>query len=266
LKTLEDYGFAAVDNLPLALVDPLIALEVETGQRKIAVGLDVRTSGFSPQAVKRLAKNLVKRLSEGFKIVFIGAEHGVLMRRYNTTRRQHPLCEDFGLAEAITADIERMRSIEPFADIIIDSTHLAPVDLRRDLLGGLGLSDSEMIPVYLESFSYRHGLPDFADQVIDMRFAKNPHWVNSLREKTGLDEEVANLLSKDEAAETVLENFKQILDTTLSRMQEDGRPKLTLAFGCTGGKHRSVWAAEKIGDWLKARGHMVYIRHRELKR
>ena len=93
-----------------------------------------------------------------------------------------------------------------------------------------------MIPVYLESFSYRHGLPDFADQVIDMRFAKNPHWVNSLREKTGLDEEVANLLIKDEAAETVLENFKQILDTTLSRMQEDGRPKLTLAFGCTGGK------------------------------
>ena len=122
LKILEDYGFTAVDNLPLALVDPLIALEVETGGRPIAIGLDVRTSGFGADAVARLVKNLAKRLGDDFKMVFISAGHADLMRRYNATRRQHPLGHDYDLDAAVRADMARMVDVEALADIVIDSS------------------------------------------------------------------------------------------------------------------------------------------------
>ncbi|MEL0062046.1 MAG: RNase adapter RapZ, partial [Candidatus Puniceispirillum sp.] len=145
LKILEDYGFAAVDNLPLALVDPLVALEVETSGRMIAIGLDARTSGFSAVAVKRLVENLRKRLGDGFSMVFIGAAHNDLMRRYNATRRQHPIQDQPDLARAINADMARMDAIEPLATVVIDSSGLAPAGLRRALLGRLGLDDPQLM-------------------------------------------------------------------------------------------------------------------------
>ena len=175
LKILEDYGFTAVDNLPLALVDPIIALEVETGGRSIAIGLDVRTSGFGADAVARLVKNLAKRLGDDFKMVFISAGHADLMRRYNATRRQHPLGHNYDLDAAVRTDMARMADVEALADIVIDSSGLSPADLRGALLDTLGLDKAPPMPVHIVSFSYRHGLPETADQVFDMRFAKNPH-------------------------------------------------------------------------------------------
>lgn len=139
LKILEDYGFAAVDNLPLALVDPLVALEVETSGRMIAIGLDARTSGFSAVAVKRLVENLRKRLGDGFSMVFIGAAHNDLMRRYNATRRQHPIQDQPDLASAINADMARMDAIEPLATVVIDSSGLAPAGCGGRCWGGLAL-------------------------------------------------------------------------------------------------------------------------------
>ena len=135
LKILEDYGFAAVDNLPLALVEPLIALEVDTGGRSIAIGLDARTSGFEEDAVARLVRNLARRLGDGFKMLFISADHVNLMRRYNATRRQHPLGQDLDLDTAVRADMKRMRDVEALANVVIDSSGLAPADLRRTMLG-----------------------------------------------------------------------------------------------------------------------------------
>jgi UPF0042 nucleotide-binding protein len=114
------------------------------------------------------------------------------------------------------------------------------------------------------SFSYRHGLPETADQVFDMRFAKNPHWDDGLRDQTGLDSKVAEFLAKDEMAIAVLDQVKSMLALMLSRMNSDGRAHLTLAFGCTGGKHRSVWAAAQIASWIEAEGHPVRLEHREL--
>ena len=264
LKILEDYGFAAVDNLPLVLVDPLIALEVETGGRSIAIGLDARTSGFEADSVARLVQNLARRLGDGFKMLFISADHVDLMRRYNATRRQHPLGQDLDLDKAVRADMKRMRDVEALANIVIDSSGLAPADLRRVILGSLKLADATPLPVHILSFSYRHGLPETADQIIDMRFAKNPHWDNALRELTGRDDEVAAFLAKDEAATTVLHRLQEMLTLMLDRMKEDGRPNFTLAFGCTGGKHRSVWAAAQMAKWIEAQGHPVYLHHREL--
>jgi UPF0042 nucleotide-binding protein len=264
LKILEDYGFAAVDNLPLALVDPLVALEVETSGRAIAIGLDARTSGFSPVAVKRLVQNLRRRLGTGFAMVFIGAGHADLMRRYNATRRQHPLQGDADLAAAIDADMMRMEAVEPLADVSIDSSGLAPAELRRTLLERLHFAAPQPMPISIVSFSYRHGLPDNADQVIDMRFARNPHWDDALRDLTGLDGKVAAFLDADDAAVAGLTHVKAALKIMLDRMQADGRPQLTLAFGCTGGKHRSVWAAAHMANWMRQRGHAVTLQHREL--
>ena len=266
LKILEDYGFTAVDNLPLALVDPLIALEVEAGGRPIAIGLDARTSGFEANAVGRLVHNLAKSLGDRFKMLFISADQLNLMRRYNTTRRQHPLGQDLDLDTAVRADIERMRDVEALADIVIDSSGLAPADLRRAILGSLKLAEAAPMPVHILSFSYRHGLPETADQIIDMRFAKNPHWDDALRELTGRDGDVAAFLAQDEAANMFLHQLQDMLTLMLDRMRADGRPIFTLAFGCTGGKHRSVWAAAKIATWIEARGHPIHLHHRDLNK
>ena len=187
LKILEDYGFTAVDNLPLALVEPLIALEVEVGRRSIAIGLDARTSGFEADAVALLVHHLARRLGDGFKMLFITADHVDLMRRYNATRRQHPLGQDLDLDAAVRADMRRMRDVEALANVVIDSSGLAPADLRRAMLESLKLTEAAPMPVHVLSFSYRYGLPETADQIIDMRFAKNPHWEDALRELTGLD-------------------------------------------------------------------------------
>ncbi len=264
LKILEDYGFAAVDNLPLTLVDPLIALEVEIEGRSIAVGLDARTSGFEADAVARLVHDLARRFGDGFKMVFITADHVDLMRRYNATRRQHPLGQDIDLDTAVRADMERMKDVETLANIVINSSGLTPSDLRRAMLESLNLTESSPMPVHILSFSYRHGLPETADQIIDMRFAKNPHWDFALRELTGLDNDVSAFLAQDKAANLVLHQLQEMLILMLDRMKADGRPNLTLAFGCTGGKHRSVWAAARIAKWVEAQGHPIHIHHREL--
>jgi UPF0042 nucleotide-binding protein len=264
LKILEDYGFAAVDNLPLALVDPLIALEVEAGGRSIAIGLDARTSGFEVDAVARLVRNLTRRLGDGFKMLFISADHVDLMRRYNATRRQHPLGQDLDLDTAVRADMKRMRDVEALANIVIDSSCLAPAVLRRAMLGSLKLTEAAPMLVHVLSFSYRHGLPETADQIIDMRFAKNPHWEEALRELTGLDDDVVAFLAQDEAASMVLQQLREMLTLMLDRMKADGRSNLTLAFGCTGGQHRSVWAAAQIARWIEAQGYSIHLHHREL--
>ena len=264
LKILEDYGFAAVDNLPLALVEPLIALEVETGRRSLAIGLDARTSGFEADAVACLVHKLARRHGDGFKMLFISADHIDLMRRYNLTRRQHPLGQDLDLDTAVRADMRRMRDVEALANIVIDSSGLAPSDLRRVMLESLKLSEAAPMLVNVLSFSYRHGLPETADQIIDMRFAKNPHWYNALRELNGLDEDVAAFLAQDKAVNMVLCRLQEMLSLMLGRMTEEGRPNLTIAFGCTGGRHRSVWAAAQIACWIEGQGHPTHLHHREL--
>lgn len=264
LKILEDHGFLAIDNLPLALVDPLVALEVETGRRSIAIGLDARTSGFSQSALSTLTRNLRKRLGRQFRVVFLSAAHLDLVRRYNATRRQHPIGSNLSIDAAIDADIERMEGVDCLADVKIDSTGMAPADLRQLLLEGLGVVDKTPMPVNIISFSYRFGLPQFADQIFDMRFAKNPHWDIDLRKYNGLDEEVANFIASDQVAMSVLRHIESIVIETLKRMQREGRPHVTIAFGCTGGQHRSVWGAQTIADWMAQKGHPIKVVHREL--
>lgn len=264
LKILEDSGWAVVDNLPLALIDPLIAMEVETAGRKLAIGLDARTSGFDIDPVKRLVENVRGRLGNAVRLVFLTASPQDLNRRYNATRRQHPLAPHLDLADAIDHDAKRMQAVAALADISIDTTGLAPADLRRQLLISLEIESNSPIPVKLQSFSYRHGVPESADIVLDMRFAQNPHWAEGLRMQTGMDDDIDSFLKADEAVQTVIKHFKAMLTPMLARMSAEGRAQISIAFGCTGGRHRSVWAAEHIRQWLIENGHQASIIHREL--
>ena len=264
LSILEDAGLTAVDNLPLALIDNLVALEVESGGRSLAIGLDARTTGFSADAVETLVRNLRRRFGDDLTTVFIGASQDDLIRRFNATRRQHPLAGEGTLAEAVAADMMRMNDVSPLADLHIDTSGAKPADLRAVLLSGLGMEAAVPVQIHLISFSYRRRMPDHSDLVVDMRFAENPHWVAELRPYDGRDPQIVAFLEADEGAVRVLDSFKTILNEMLPRLAREGRPLATIAFGCTGGRHRSVWASEAIAAWLRAQDYNVSLTHREL--
>ena len=264
LNILEDSGIKAVDNLPLAMIDTLVAMEVETGGHSLAIGLDARTSGFSVGAVETLVSNLRRKFPDHFTAVYLAASQDDLLRRFNATRRQHPLAGSGSLADAIAADLDRMDDIAPLADVRLDTSSTKPSDLRQSLLASLGIEEAFQISLRLLSFSYRRRIPDHSDMVIDMRFAENPHWVDALRRQDGRDDAVAGFLNEDDKAITVLGSLKAMLTEMLPRMSREGRPLLTIAFGCTGGQHRSVWAVETMAVWLRENGYTVKVAHREL--
>lgn len=264
LKVLEDNGFMAVDNMPIALIDQLVALVLETDQRNLAIALDARTTGFSTEAISTLVRNLRDRFGSRFSAVYVTASQDDLRRRFNATRRQHPLAEGLPLADAVETDLRNMDALSPLADLHIDSSGMKPAEMRLQLLSALDPTANFKPKVQITSFSYRRRLPEHTDLVLDMRFARNPHWEPELRGFTGLDPDIDAFLQADMAVQQVIESFRSMLGTMLERMTEEGRPLLNIAFGCTGGRHRSVWAAQTIGGWLQARGYQVIITHREI--
>ena len=264
LNIFEDSGIKAVDNLPLAMIDTLVAMEVEAGEHSLAIGLDARTTGFSVSAVETLVSNLRRKFASRFTAIYLAASQDDLLRRFNATRRQHPLAASGSLTDAIAADLDRMENIAPLADIRLDTSGTKPSDLRQSLLASLGIAEAFQINLRLLSFSYRRRFPDHSDMVIDMRFAENPHWVAGLRTQDGRDDEVAGFLNDDKTAMSVLNSLRAMLAEMLPRMSREGRPLLTIAFGCTGGQHRSVWAVETMASWLRDEGYGVKVAHREL--
>ena len=264
LKILEDSAVKAVDNLPLAMIDDLVDIELGKGGRSLAVGFDARTTGFSPDAARTLVERLRGAFDKRFTLVFIEASRDDLMRRFNATRRQHPLGEGLDLAAAVKADLARMADLAPLADIRLDTSGARPADLRLQLLAGLGIEALAPVQVRVLSFSYRRRIPEFSDIVMDMRFADNPYWQHGLAGRDGRDKKVAAFLDGDKSAAAVMADFKSMLDRMLPRVSHEGRPVLSIAFGCTGGRHRSVWAAEKAAGWLREAGHGVEVVHRDI--
>jgi len=267
LTILEDVGFLAVDNLPLALMDNLISIEVETAGKKVAVSIDGRTSGFDIDGLAGLLQDARRRLGGRVSLVYLTAEDGELYRRYNATRRPHPLSPKypgFSLADAITRDREDMGRLEKIADILIDTTRSSPSDFRGILLDKLGIITQDILSVTVQSFSYRRGVPQDADMVLDMRFLKNPHWEEGLAELTGEDGAVAAFIEKDPDFAPYMDAAMAMLEKTLPRYHQEGRPRFILATGCTGGRHRSVFAARMLADMLKSRGYSTRLNHREI--
>ncbi|PZO89087.1 MAG: RNase adapter RapZ [Micavibrio aeruginosavorus] len=259
LKVLEDLGYEVFDNFPLTLLDAL--LEGTTDQAKpIAIGIDTRTRGFDPQAIIAKVKSLQSRL------FMITCDEAVLQKRFSETRRKHPLAVDRPVSAGIKRELALLYDLRGIADSIIDTTELSIHDLRRVLAGLCGGAAENKVSVTILSFGFKNGLPREADMVMDVRFLKNPHWDETLRPQTGRDKPVQDYIAKDAALAPFLNNFKTMIEPLLPLYGEEGKSYLTIALGCTGGKHRSVFVAEEIGAWLQQKNIPVSIEHRDINR
>lgn len=264
INVLEDLGYEAIDNIPLGLVPRL--LEGPTGDKPLALGIDARNRDFSAERLVALHAELSARSSLAIELLYLDCARDVLLRRFSETRRRHPLAPDDAVGKGIDEELALMAPIRQAADVLIDSSELTPHDLREQIQGWFGLETGQSLAVSVLSFSYKRGLPQGADIVLDCRFLNNPHWRNDLRAKTGSDAEVATYVRSDPRYGDFLEQVKRLLLFLLPACAEEGKAHFSVGFGCTGGQHRSVAVAEAVARGLAEQGWRVSIRHRELER
>jgi len=263
LDVLEDLGWETIDNFPVRMLKRLVAQPGEE-PRKLAIGFDSRTRGFVPADVIALAKELAERDHLTTSFMFIDCADTELERRYNETRRRHPMAQGRPVLDGIAADRELLEPLRRWADIVIDTTALAANDLQariRELFGEHGAGETTLT---ISSFGFARGMPPLADLVFDMRFLDNPHWVEGLRDLTGRDAPVGEHIEKDPAFADAFARIRDLLLTLLPRYHAQGKAYVHVAFGCTGGRHRSVYTAECMAEALRARGFSPTVRHRNL--
>tara|TARA_B100001287_G_scaffold198374_1_gene167911 strand:+ start:887 stop:1768 length:882 start_codon:yes stop_codon:yes gene_type:complete len=267
LKLLEDYNFEAIDNLPLTLMSdlfsPLISNPKTEPIKKIAVGVDPRTRGFNAQSLIDILGKL-KLEKAKFYVVFLDCDNASLIRRFTETRRKHPLAIDRPVSDGIKTERKLLEGVRRAADFIIDSSNLTLPQFQTLVKNTLYLEKSKELSVTVISFGFRNGLPREADMIFDVRFLTNPHYDPKLRPLDGRQDEIGNFIENDPAFEVFFDNLKNLLDPLLPKYAEEGKSYLTIAFGCTGGKHRSVFVAEKFVHWLEKSDYILSTRHRDL--
>lgn len=265
LKTLEDLGFESVDNLPVDLLPNLLALpSPDLPARPLAFSVDSRTRGFSPDALATLAERLRSDSSLDVDLVFLEGDDDVLQRRYTETRRRHPLASDRPVSDGIRRERQLLAGLRDRADWVIDSSSLTIHDFRRLVIGRYGSGTSPKMTVVATSFSFKRGVPREADLVFDVRFLANPHWDPALRPKTGLDAEVQDYVANDGDFATFIQGLKALLEPLLPRYDREGKSYLTIAVGCTGGKHRSVFVTETLAAWIGQQDYRCGVVHRDI--
>ena len=262
LKALEDLGFEAVDNLPLSLLADLLRPESEARTTSLALGLDVRTRDFASDAFLSELARLRARSDIAAELVFRDSD--VLLRRYTETRRRHPLAIDRPVADGIAEGRRILAPLRDIADHTIDTSQLGPHDLKRLLSIRFALADAPGLRLVVVSFSYRQGLPREADLVFDARFLANPHYVPALKPLSGRDRAVQDFVATDPDIPAFLNGIKSLMGPLLPRYEKEGKSYLTVAVGCTGGRHRSVYVAEALAEWLAQLGKSVTLAHRDL--
>jgi UPF0042 nucleotide-binding protein len=264
LNLLEDLGYETVDNPPLSILESL----VEDGTMPLAAGIDTRTRGFNAEQVKRAIHALRHRPGVAATLIFVTAEEPVLLRRYTETRRRHPLAPGGALGTRVADGIAREKAIlEPLrddADLVVDTSDLPLPALRRLIEERFRPENSPGMSVLLQSFGYPKGLPREADLVFDVRFLRNPHYVPELKPLTGKDSGVADYVAADPDFPAFWQRLTGFLDPLLPRYVAEGKKYLTVAIGCTGGRHRSVLVTERLSDHLRSLGWRVDVTHREL--
>ncbi|MDF3072409.1 MAG: uncharacterized protein K0S54_76 [Alphaproteobacteria bacterium] len=264
LKALEDLGYEAVDNLPLSLLPDLLRADARAGSRPLALGLDVRTRDFSSNAFLAELAQLRAQDDLHCQLVFLDCDGTTLLRRYTETRRRHPLALERPVQDGIAEERRILAPLRAAADQVIDTSQLGPHDLKRLLSTRFALEGAPGMRVAVLSFSYRNGLPREADIVFDARFLANPHYVPSLKPLTGRDLAVQDYVRADPAFATFLNGIKSLLGPLLPRYEKEGKSYLTVAVGCTGGRHRSVFLAETLAAWLGGLDTNVTLAHRDL--
>ena len=263
LHVFEDIGFEAIDNLPLSLLSDLV--RGGASSRALAIGVDIRTRDFADDAFARELERL-RDVSDGsVTTIFLDCDDDILIKRYTETRRRHPLANEKSLADGIELERRLLYSVRNGADLVVDTSQSSPWHLKRQLTSRFACDDAAGLGICITSFSFRQGLPREADLVFDVRFLRNPHYQLSLRPLTGRDSRVGNYIGEDGDFVTFMENLKGMLDLLLPRFEAEGKSYLTIAIGCTGGRHRSVFVAEILKDWMEPRYPRVQLHHRDLE-
>lgn len=263
LHALEDSGFFCTDNLPVELLRDW-SISMHLRKQPAAVCLDTRSGMNSRSLSEAVAAVLV---SGDWKLLFVEAEDQVLQRRFSTVRRRHPFAPNEDLMEAIDQERESLMPVREMANLILDSSHLTPYELAEkvDLFWRQPESKTTHMSCTIMSFSYKYGLPPHADVVFDMRFLPNPHYQPELRPKTGCDEAVAAFLQSYSDVNEAEQQIQHWLKLVWPLMQKERKQYFTLALGCSGGRHRSVYMAERVALWIQRQGWLVpTIQHREL--
>jgi UPF0042 nucleotide-binding protein len=260
LDTLEDMGWDTVDNLPADLLNEFVHGKGQCRTAPVAVAMDARSRGFDPEQLPELIRSI-----EGVEpeILYLDSSGTELMRRYDETRRRHPLAPDRPAEDGIARERRLTAPLRTAADSVLDTTDLSPAELRDELQRRYG-GDSDQPVLTIASFGFARGISRTADLVFDLRFLPNPHWVDELRPLTGEDEPVRDYLDAEPSWSETVERIESLLIDWIPRYWAAGKSYVTVAFGCTGGRHRSVAAAVEIADRLRNAGFAPNVRHRDL--
>lgn len=262
----EDLGWFVIDNVPPALIPKLGELAAAPGSTYDQLALVVRIGAEGPVDTQRALKDLTG-IARRVRILFLDAASDVLIRRYEASRRRHPLAtENITVADAIERERQLLQPLKEDADVVIDTGNLTVHQLRERIHDLFGEDQSTAVRVNVSSFGYKHGLPLDVDLVLDCRFLPNPHWIDELRPLTGLDDAVRDYVLKEPDAQAFLEDLDSLLGTILPAYAREGRTYLSIALGCTGGRHRSVAMAGAVAELLRGHGYHPSVTHRDVEK
>ena len=270
LKAFEDLNFEAIDNVPLSLLEAILTggpkqFDAPGFDRPVAVGVDIRTRDFGVDEFLNRFNEITRTKNINACILFVDCDDHVLHRRYEETRHRHPLAMDRPVMDGIQRERKLVTPLRGRADMVIDTTEIGLGELKSILQAQFAKDAKQELTVFVTSFSYRKGLPREADLVFDVRFLRNPHYDDGLREMSGEDEPVGAYIRGDEVFGSFFDNLTQMLKPLMPRYEAEGKSYLTIAFGCTGGRHRSVFIAEQLAKWFDKEGLPAQINHRDLK-
>ncbi|WP_372830793.1 RNase adapter RapZ [Pontibacterium sp.] len=269
LQALEDIGFYCIDNLPATLLPSLVAQMTSDPQHPehIAISIDARNLLSNLAQLPTILEALKKDEQEAhYEVLYLDASEATLLKRYSSTRRKHPLSDDNrGLLESIQLEQQLLEPIAKMADLRIDTTRLNLYDLRDTVKSRIADRSDQSLAVQFESFGFKHGVPLDADIVYDVRVLPNPYWIPELRQYSGLDQPVINFLSESDQVQEMQDHITEYLECWLPRFAANNRSYITVAIGCTGGHHRSVYLATRLASHFEKLMDNVHVRHRELK-
>lgn len=268
LKSLEDIGYEAVDNLPLSLLASFAAPAYGdvpgAPTRPVAIGVDIRTRDFGVDPVLDELDRLAREAGYNVTTVFLDCDDEVLMRRYAETRRRHPLDSEKAVPDMIQLERRLLERLRARADIVIDTTNKSPWNLKEILAEHFAPDAAPGLSLFVTSFAFRQGVPRESDLVFDVRFLHNPHYDPALRPLTGEDAPVQQAISADADFQAFFDSLTGMLEILLPRYEQEGKSYLTISVGCTGGQHRSVFVARQLNDWLVERNWRVRLHHRDI--
>lgn len=262
LRELEDLGWEAIDNLPIDLIERL--LDPASRPYPMAFGFDCRTRGFVPASIMTLVKQLAARSDLELTTLFLDCSGAELARRFDETRRRHFLAQDMPVPQGIKAERELLAPLRRWADVLIDTTDFSVNDLKQRIRELFGQKAGQGLTVTVSSFGYSRGMPSSADLVFDMRYLDNPHWQPGLKELTGLDKPVADFIAANPVFVSSFAKIRDLVLELLPHYAAQGKTYVNIAFGCTGGRHRSVYSAERLAQALREAGFSPNVIHRNL--